>query len=400
MKIQMLNKSALALAITAALPGMSLAADDAVQIGTVKVMPAVKVSYGHDDNVAAANAAISDDVITIEPSIALTTKYGSGSYFLNYRIKDDRYNDHSSYDNTDHDLTAGANLKPTKRVGLDIGAGFQKLQAVPSSTNTSAGQVGDKHEDVSVDGKLSYGAEGAKGRFDVYAGYKDVEYTNNRDAGTQTKFKDHDVNKLGGTFFYKVMPKTSALINVEFNDYSYDQVDSAGVNLDSETIAYKVGLTGEATAKTEGTIKVGRMEKDFDSASVSDPSATSYDVSVTWKPKSYSKVTLSAGKGFDEGSTTEHFIKTDSVSVAWDHTWSSKVKSRLNYGLTNKDYTGDTNAGRSDDVTNYGASVSYKLNRWASVDLGYKFSETDASAGFNSSDYDRSIYTVGLNAKL
>jgi hypothetical protein len=357
MKIQALRKSTLALAITAAIPGVTLAADDAVQVGTVKVVPAVKVSYGHDDNVAAANAAISDDVITIEPSIALTTKYGSGSYFLNYRIKDDRYNDHSSYDNTDHDLTAGANLKPTKRVG-------------------------------------------AKGGFDAYAGYKDVEYTNNRDAGTETKYKDHDVNTLGGTFFYKIMPKTSALINLEYKDYAYDQVDSSGVKLDSETIAYKVGLTWEATAKTEGTIKVGRLEKDFDSAAVSDPSATSYDVSVTWKPKSYSKVTVSAGKGFDEGSTTEHFVKTDNVSVAWDHTWSSKVKSRLNYGLTNKDYSGDTNAGRSDDLTNYGASMSYKLNKWASVDLGYKYSETDASAGFNSSDYDRNIYTVGLNAKL
>jgi len=381
---------------TMALWPMLAVAEDTVQIGTITVLPAVSISYGHDDNISASPSGNekSSNVTTIEPTLLLNTNYGSSLYSLSYRLRHDAYTDYSNYDNTDHYLSAGVQASPTKRLNLRVTAGFKAVQDTPSDTNNASDQVGDKREDTSLDTVLSYGAEGAKGRIELALGFADIDYTNNRDTGSETKYKDHQVQKLGLTFYYRVAPKTSALVSLEYKDFNYDQVNVN--NLDSTNFGYSLGVTWEATAKTQGTVKIGRLKKDFDQASLDDPSGTSVDASITWKPKSYSVVTFTANKGFDEGSVSENFIDTQSFRVRWEHDWSARIRSDLNFRQTDKDY--DNAANRQDDFHSYGLALGYRVNRWVDLEARYTYSENDSTTA--SAEYERNYFGLGIKVKL
>src|SRR5213075_2347476 len=122
---------------------------------------------------------------------------------------------------------------------------------------------------------------GAQGRMELWYSDAVKRYTNNR---ATTFLSDRDTQELGGTFYWRVLPRTHVLFEARRVEYDYKDVTS---RQDSTEDKYFVGATWEATAATSGTVKIGSTKKKFDvGQSFTD---TSWEALVTWSPRTYSR---------------------------------------------------------------------------------------------------------------
>jgi hypothetical protein len=382
-------------AVTVVSPNLMAIEPAAVDAGPLQVIPQINVQVGHDDNIYSTETNKVDSVITvINPSVQLVLEKDLDVYSLNYAVKQGIY-EHDSADNyTDHDLTAQARLDFNIRNRLELLARYLKTHEDrgtglnQGSAATANPEPVEYHENT-LSAKYSFGGLEAKGRIDVTGQLVDREYDNFR---SQTEGKDRQTASASATFYYRVMPKTSLLFEVNYEDIDYDL---ATITLDSVETEYLLGATWEATAKTTGIVKVGYAEKDFSSAARDDDDGLSWELSMQWAPKTYSVVTFVTSKEEEETDGTGNYIDTTSWSLNWQHDWNDKVISRASYGQSDSDYVSST---RKDESTNYGLGVTYKMRRWLDLGLDYNYSDRDSNIA--DTDYDKNAVYLSLQGSL
>ena len=89
-------------------------------------------------------------------------------------------------------------------------------------------------------GRLTYGVTGTRGRLVFEAGERALRYKNNRE---RTEFFNYDNTHASATFYFRIMPSTSLLLDVRANEFDY-QVDRAlQPRLDSTEYRYLLGVT-------------------------------------------------------------------------------------------------------------------------------------------------------------
>jgi len=387
------NFSLLASAILAS-PAFALEPAPA-KVGPLQVIPQVNLQVGHDDNIYSTDSNEVDSIITVvNPSVQAILEKGLDVYSLNYAIKHGSY-EHDSADNyTDHDLSAQAYLDFNIRNRLELLARYLKTHedrgtGLNQGSNATANDAPVEYDVTTLSAKYSFGAQDAKGRIEVAAELNDREYSNFR---SQTAVKDRENSKVTGTFYYRVMPKTSLLFEVEHEDIDYDL---SSVTLDSTETEYLFGATWEATAKTTGIFKVGYAEKDFDSASREDDDGISWELAVNWAPKTYSIVSFVTSKEEEETDGTGNYIDTTSWNLGWEHDWGNRIISRVGYGQSDSDYVSSS---RSDESENYGVGVTYQLQRW--LDLGLDYSYTDRASNQSGLDYEKNAIYFTVQGSL
>lgn len=366
-----------------------------ISAGPLKVIPQVNVQIGHDDNIYSTETDTVDSVITvINPSVQVLLEKGLDVYSLNYAVKQGLYEQDSADNYTDHDLSAQAKLDFNIRNRLELLARYLKTheergsglnQGAAATTNPEPVEY---HENT-LSAKYSFGGLEAKGRIEVAGQLVDREYDNFR---AQTEGKDRKTLSTSATFYYRVMPKTSLLFEVNYEDIDYDL---AAITLDSVETEYLLGATWDATAKTTGIIKVGYAEKDFDSAAREDDDGLSWELSMQWAPKTYSVVSFVTSKEEEETDGTGNYIDTTSWSLNWQHDWTDRVVSRASYGQSDSDYV---NSSRKDESTNYGLGVTFKMHRWLDLGLDYNYSDRDSNIA--DTDYDKNTVYFSLQGSL
>ena len=165
-----------------------------------------------------------------------------------------------------------------------------------------------------------------------------------------------------------------------------------------------LGVTWDATAKTTGSVKVGREKKSYDKSFYKDKSMNMWEAAVAWAPRTYSTFDFKLRRGFDEGDnyyeydSGEHIsssIKTTAYHAGWKHQWMDRLSSNLTFSHTDRKYQ---NTDRDDKIKQYGLGVTYEMRRWLDVGLGYTHRDNDSNLA--SRDYKRNIYALTFNASL
>ncbi|WP_415897592.1 outer membrane beta-barrel protein [Neptuniibacter sp. QD72_48] len=365
------------------------------KLGPLQVIPQFNVQVGHDDNIYSTDSNKVDSVITVvNPSVQAVLEKGLDVYSLNYAIKHGIYENDSADNYTDHDLSAQAYLDFNIRNRLELLARYLKAHedrgsGLNQGSNATANAAPVEYDVTTLSAKYGFGAQDAKGRIEVAAELNDREYSNFR---SQTAAKDRESSKVTGTFYYRVMPKTSLLFEIEHEEIDYDL---ASVTLDSSETEYLVGATWDATAKTTGIFKIGYAEKDFDSASREDDDGISWELAVNWAPKTYSVVSFVTSREEEETDGTGNYIDTTSWNLGWEHDWGNRIISRVGYGQSDSDYVSSS---RSDESEIYGVGVTYQLQRW--LDLGLDYSYSDRTSNQSGLDYDKNAVYFTVQGSL
>jgi polysaccharide biosynthesis protein VpsM len=364
----------------------------AVSAGPMVIVPMLEVQLGHNDNLTTVNTGEIDSLFTVtKPSVTLVAEKENDAYRFTYIAEDGVYHDSAKDNYTDHTLIGEAILELNSRNHLNLSATYAKDHEDRGSTDAAFGDQVTQFTDRRLDGTYRFGAENATINVEVSAfvldhSYKNLEATN--------LSRDRENDGYSGTVFYRISPRTQLLAEARYEDIEYDLSTST---LDSDETRYLAGMTWEATAKTSGTVKVGYIEKEFDSSARKDQDGTTWEVGVQWAPKTYSVFELTSSQRYEEADAADDGRDVESVSLAWNHSWSDRLSSEASVSMSERDYLG-TGVSRSDDLDEYRIGLNYEARRWLSLNLGYTYSDNDSNIAVQ--DWDRNLVLLTVLMSL
>jgi hypothetical protein len=383
-----IRRLAMILATPAFLPSQASAIEPAsVDFLGFQFTPTLKVGEAFDDNFREVeNDKQSSWITTVAPGFEFKAEDRNSAYRLTYLGSREIFHDAENASHTDHDLKLESILEFTSRNRLNLEAGYAKKEITNS---TSVVDINDKYHTQYVGGVFSYGAQTAANRIDLSARYQQMRFDNSGDINAD---EERDSTSLGAVWFHRLGGATRALIEVRHNDYDYLTPNSPRNSFEN---ALLVGGTWDATARTTGKVRVGYAKKDFEDSSRKDLSSPMLEAGIDWAPLTYSKFSVNARQAFDEGDDGADAIKSTSAGVAWAHGWSERVVTTTTYSLTRLAYEGQD---RTDDISEAGVAVAYKMRRWLDISLGYRHRVNDST--FDDQSFNRNIYLISFTASL
>jgi len=369
----------------------AIAADDEKAPG---IYPGIGASFASDNNIyRAETGVVSDSYILVNPGVQYIADIGKHSMDLNYAGSYSYYQSKQDENYLDH--AANANFKLDLSPKMDVGLMFGYLGShearSTAGTDLVTSPTPNQFTDTNYRADILYGRRTNKAQFGL--SYEGVQrkFTNN-----SQEERDRNIGTTKGTFYYNYSAKTSFLLETAMSDIDYTN-PTAPVNLDSTETRVFVGARWDATAKVTGEIKVGSVSKNLTDAGLTDFDGTGYEAIITWKPKSYNALLLTASKSTKESVVaSESYYVSDLFDLAYRHAFSEKIELSANITPAVDKYSSGT---RTDNLLGMGVGVVYKWNRRLDITGSYISSSRDSNVV--GADYKDSIImlTVSTAAK-
>ncbi|MCU0754145.1 MAG: outer membrane beta-barrel protein [Xanthomonadales bacterium] len=398
------------LVLLVSLGGPALAAERGMQVGPMRVLPTLGVSFQRDGNVLRnSQNEVSSFVTVISPGLKVEGGSGASRFVFSYEGDYGRYeeSDLPDSDYNDHRVSAMVEVAATDRVRLNAGAHYNRghdRRGEGAQQGQFLSDELDQFRQTGGDVTLSYGAPGARGMLEFTAGTSDLSYRTNR---SYTQFRDRSDRHLGGTFGWRIGGRTTALASVAQREIDFDRTPQGGRNLDSSERDLMVGLNFEATGMLSGRAMFGRTEKDFDDPTIDDFSGFGWMVGMQYAPRTYSVFDLSTQRSAEESDDILTQLAGTSLSVrrmttlAWTHGWNEQFKTGLDVGIGGISYRSVQDSGQSlrdDDLRAYGVSASYQFREWLSIGASYKSYRRDSDQ--SSLDYNQDVVLLSFEGTL
>jgi hypothetical protein len=369
-----------------------------INAGGFEIKPRLSMALGRNSNVAldpatktsATFASLSPDITVGMPTHGqLYSAHYSGTYTRFFGDSIDNFNNHK--------FGLAADNVWSSRLNSLLNFDYIKDH---DGRNALLFKTLELWHTTGVKGMVHYGADNAQGQFELAAGQIAKRYDTNRAlfyGYGNTALYNNDQTNLTGTFFYKVAPATHMIVEAGNTKYSYvDAYSKNTLGLDSTEQRLMAGVKWDATAKTSGSFKMGRMNKSFDLGLQPNGSATVWNGDVTWSPRTYSRVNASLIQTANEFGGVGSFMISRDTNLSWTHDWTSYITSALNFGDGVDNFQGNTN--RVDKRRTYGLNFSHAINRWLNGGVGYQNNKRNSTNTLFS--YTQSIVMVTLDGTL
>lgn len=388
-------------ALGAATAQTALALEPAnLRAGPVFITPTLNVESYYTDNLWLTDTQEKDTWATIlTPKVQAWMQNGPSEYSLAFLVKDSTYYDSGDDDYTDYTAKLDIHQEFNVRNALNV---FSEYYDGHEDRGTGfiegdLSLITDKpieYERTTFGGDYTYGSLESKGRINLAAKSVDFDYQNFR---SFTRFYDRKEDTLDATFFWKVAPRTDALVEVRAinNDYDRrDPADPAG-SLSNDETNYLVGIAWEATAKTSGHFKVGGYDRDYDSNARSDEDGFLWEVGVLWEPRSFSKLDFNSRRYYQATNGLGDGINTREATLAWNYDWNQRASTKLSWAYANDDYEGSD---REDNTYGVEARYDYAFRRWLDLAAGYRYEDRDSDLDVY--DYNENVFFLEAKFSL
>jgi hypothetical protein len=359
------------LALLATLAWADSASAQGLALGPFRVLPSLEFSIEYDDNILLTKDDKLDDIIFhIIPGISLELPSRKYAIRLGYQADVLRYADNTDLDTVHHQALADA------RVNFNFGLGLRLTDRFLITDDFAGFPVPELTERVERwENTLDVGADYTvreRYTFDINYRWFMVDYKDDPDFD---QF-DRDDHTIAGTFFYRVLPKTSVLGEVDYNIVRYDE-PAVAADRDSNAWRFLVGIKGDLTAKTSVLLKIGWEWRDYDNRQ--DWDGLIAEGSIIWKYREPSEIRIFGGRANVESlfEGTNYYVSSFG-GVEVRHFLSDRVILRARgLGGVNQ-YPEDPTLGvgsadRTDHFIEAGAAVKYQMRRWLAFELGYNF---------------------------
>jgi polysaccharide biosynthesis protein VpsM len=359
------------LALLATLAWADSASAQGLALGPFRVLPSLEFSIEYDDNILLTKDDKLDDIIFhIIPGVSLELPSRKYAIRLGYQADVLRYADNTDLDTVHHQALADA------RVNFNFGLGLRLTDRFLITDDFAGFPVPELTERVERwENTLDVGADYTvreRYTFDINYRWFMVDYKDDPDFD---QF-DRDDHTIAGTFFYRVLPKTSVLGEINYNIVRYDE-PAVAADRDSNAWRFLVGIKGDLTAKTSVQLRIGWEWRDYDNRQ--DWDGLVAEGSIIWKYREPSQVRIFGGRANVESTFegTNYYVSSFG-GVEVSHFLSERVILRVRgLGGVNQ-YPEDPTLGvgsadRTDHFIEAGASVKYQMRRWLAFELGYNF---------------------------
>ncbi len=368
------------------------AADDTAPQLAEGFHPNIKVMEKRDSNVTRDPiTAISSNVLVVNPSLLLKGASGANDFSAFYEAEGGRYASSSADNYTDHKLTATANLNFSSRSALTITPEYLKDHDDRGSVaGAAATATPNKYTNTSLRGSYMYGVEDARGRVKFDLGQADRGYDNNR---TATTAYDRKTTDMGGTFYLRVAPKTSAFFEATNSKIAYKDPLST---LSGQERGYRVGVEWDITALTSGSFKIGQLQKKFDNtAAHPNSNKTSWIGNAHWTPRTFVNVDFTTSQTATESSGLGNYVLVGNNLLNVGYNVTERALVGVNLGTVSEEFV---NAGRKDNTNKYGIKAEYKFRHWLIGNVEY--SNDRKTSNVVNGGYNRNVFAIGLRTEL
>jgi polysaccharide biosynthesis protein VpsM len=365
-----------------------------VYLGSVKVYASMGIRYGSDNNTRAvpdSESKTSSNYWLYSPSVSADYAAAGQRYAFVYSGSFRRNNGVSNTDIDSHGVSLSGDNVLTARNRLGWQVSHRRVEEDFDSDLSRVAEEPVQYRLTSVAATYRYGAEGARGRLEFDLGHSEKRYLNR---GEITSASDADISNWGIRFLTRLMPKTFAFVEWQESDTNYK---TAGLNQDSTQESANIGLTWQATAKTNGALSVGKTRRNYNDASREDYRGTTWRVSANWAPMTYSRFALTAAREIGDSTVVGDFgaKEMDTYGLAWNHAWKSFLRTTLSWSRQESDYRFEN---RTDKTDRFLAGVYYSFPRNYSV--GFEFSPSKRRSNDDAYDYDRKQYMAVFQANF
>lgn len=370
------------------------AASGGLPVGPLTVYPGVNLAQGHDDNLflQPGNGNVKSSSFTVlSPYLRMESNPGRHKFEATLRLDEGRYWSSRSDDYTDYSFLANGDMVFSGRAGLTMRVGAVHGHEARGSTDRPTSLHPDEYDNYGADGIFRYGASGARGRIEVDTGRYARRYTNNRQF---TAASDRDTSQFGGTFYWRVAPRTELLVQAQRRWIDYQAANSTQ---NSSEDRFYLGAKWDATAATTGYAKFGKQRKDFESALLPDQTDSSWDVGVRWSPRTYSVFDFSTSRQTVESTGIGNFTDSKRYGVIWNHAWNSRLRTQALVNYFDDDFIRSVPA-RVDKTTQLGAKVFYDFRRW--LRFGAEYTYWDRGSSLSTFEYRRNVFLLTMGVTL
>ena len=356
----------------------------------VAFYPAVELGVGRDDNLFVSNSNKKSSTFgTLRPGFKFQARSANAIYTVDFDANSTQYQDSSDDNFNDRNIRGSADFIVTSSMGFRLNGDYNRGHDPRGSTDRGFSSRPDVFINNGPSAIFAYGANDAAGRIELEGGTFRKSYENNFATTAASK---RDTTNYAGRFFMRIAPKTSLLLEARNEKFDYASPTSLQ---DSKEQRLLVGVTWDATAATSGTVKAGRIKKDFSSPTLKDFSGTGWEAAIAWTPMTYSKFDFYTNKSFSESTGFGDFTLTKRYGAAWTHAWNSRFSTIANISRADDEFA---TTSRNDSTDSLGLKVVYKLMR--GVQVGGEYNYVDRDSSISTFRYKRNIFLLTLGATL
>ena len=357
-----------------------------IHFGKLAIHPYLSLQEIFSDNIYyTATDQKRDRIAQITPGAQLQFPFGVHRLEADYHAVLRRHDTYRGENTDDHHARGRLDLLFGSRFALNLGGKFDKDHEGRASSATGFIETFRRNE---ASASAIYHLAG---RSKVQIDYQQTSYN-----FMVSDFRDRDEDLVAGYVYYRFLPKTSAFVEVDRRNVDYIETTST---LDSTMLYMLFGVTWEATAKSKGTIKAGRVSKDFEDAALKDIDEGVLFVDIDHKFTEYTSILLSAKRDVNEASLqgTSYYITTG-FSGEFKHRFWAKFAglARLSYGRDDfSNAVPPYTMTRKDNAMMEGIGIQYSPQDWLEVGANYNYRSRDSNIDVN--DYREHQATVSIN---
>lgn len=371
-----------------------------VPLGAFRLFPTLVTAVSYDDNVLRTDAPQSDWAFLVAPSARLKSEWGRHFLEVYGGLNHYEYSELTGENLTDWRIGTDGRLDIIRAANVTTNVYYGEEHELWSAPNNIVGYQAspNRYFQLHADTVGSYQPSSlgiaVGGAFDNYNWTATPQI-----GGGYLNNDDRDENEFQSYVraFYDFQPGYRAYIQASYDERDFDQyLDRSGLHRSSHGFRFDTGLDIMITHMVRGEIFVGYLQQNFASPSLKGVTGLDYGVQLDWFADEALTVHFNVKHSLDDSVLSGvSMADNSSVSLGADYEFRPNIIVQVNGGYTRTKFVGTS---RTDDYPSAGVGVIYLVNRYASINLNYKYSERSTNtAGLN---YEDNLLSLGLTLHL
>jgi len=384
-------------------------------VGDFTVYPRASVTDIYDDNVYALPKKTGGDIVTLTPSVDISSNWSRNSLGVHLQYERDQYLDQPSENSNEYALSANAGIDVDSRSKLSFNLGAAQLTEPRSDPDSIVGVLEPVRYDLINGGAAAY-REFGRFRLDLSAAASYYSFYNVQLAPGAYDIGGNDIFVAGGNQYYNEAARdevaTSETLRLSWaidpNIAIFTQFQPNQSNFIHEPLAalgsynstgYEIltGVNGQLTHLIRYDAGIGYMDQHYSSAQISDVTGIAFNVDAIYNITPLLTLKASGNHSIQPaGIPGSAASDVDSASVSADYELLKNLIISPYLAYYHYIYPGTT---RIDSRNSGGISATYLINSMLGLTASYFYIEQLSNGHFGGYNFNDNRLSLALTVQ-